>query len=339
MFFHYVTSSPLQGRGADAGRPGEADISYIAPEEVRTVALIGGGSVGRSWAALYLAAGHRVAVFDPAEGFDAALKRFVIDAWPALRKLRPDAPEAPPFANLRISTSLADAVGGADLVHENAPEEVELKAAVIAEIDAILPSDRLILSSAGGIPPSRLQALCRHPHRVLVAHPFNPPHLIPLVEIVAGAATSPAATAWTRDFMRRLGKRPVVLNHEQPGHLANRLQAAVMRESFHCLVTEAASAQDIDDALRYGLGLRWALMGGLMTFHLAGGEGGAAHTLDMAAQAYEDWWADLGQLHLTADVRQTIIRGASEVAGNRPIAEWVRRRDDRLADLIRATAD
>jgi len=311
--------------------------SIYSVRQIKAVALVGVGSVGKSWAALYLAHGYEVVATDPGPAFEQELRRFVTDAWPALRRLRPTAAAVPPLQLLSVAASPAEAAARADLVHENAPENPDLKIRLIAELDAVMAKECLLLSSTGGISATRLQSQCRFPGRVVVAHPFNPPHLIPLVEIVGGAATDPAAVEWTRTFLRRLGKRPIVLRREVSGHLANRLQAALLREAFHCLVEEVASAQDIDDAVRYGLGLRWALMGGLMTFHLAGGEGGAAHTLDLAAEAFECWWADLGELHLTPAVRTRIIAGAAEIAGTRSIGNWIRWRDEHLVGLIQST--
>jgi carnitine 3-dehydrogenase len=311
--------------------------TYRGARQIKAVALVGVGSVGKSWAALYLAHGYEVIATDPAPAFEQALRRFVTDAWPALRRLQPTAAPVPPMQLLSIAASPAEAATRADLVHENAPENPPLKVRLIAELDAAMPQECLILSSTGGIGASLLQSQCRFPGRVVIAHPFNPPHIIPLVEIIGGAATDPAAVQWTKTFLRGLGKRPIVLRREVSGHLANRLQAALLREAFHCLVEEVASAQDIDDAVRYGLGLRWALMGGLMTFHLAGGEGGAAHTLDLAAEAFERWWADLGDLHLTPQVRTRIIAGAAEIAGTRSIGEWIRWRDEHLVGLIQST--
>ena len=307
--------------------------SYIPLDAVRTVAVIGTGSVGRSSTALFLARGYHVVATDPAAD-PGAVRTFVTETWPALRRLGHAAAEAPPFERLSFVADAVEAVRGADLVQENAPEDPALKTALLREIDAVLPADRLILSTSGGIPPSVLQSRCARPDRVVVAHPFNPPHLIPLVEIVGGAQTSPEAVAWVRDFIRGLGKRPVVLNREMTGHLGNRMQAALLREAFHCLAEGVATPQDIDDAVRYGLGLRWALMGGMMTFHLAGGPGGAAHTLDLAADAYERWWADLGQPHLTPELRAQIIQATAEIAEGRSIGEWIRWRDEKLVDLI-----
>jgi len=307
---------------------------YRAFDQINVVGMIGAGSVGKSWTALYLARGYRVVAADPAAGFEDAVRDFVTDAWDALRRLHPQADDVAPLHRLEFAASPAAAAQQADLTQENAPEDPQLKRRLMAELDEAAPAECLILSSTGGIGPTTLQAGCRHPERIVVAHPFNPPHIIPLVEIVGGAATDPAAVQWTKTFMSRLGKRPIVLRREVAGHLANRLQAALLREAFHCLVEEVASAQEIDDAVRYGLGLRWALMGGLMTFHLAGGPGGARHTLDLAADAYERWWADLGDVHLTAGVRAKIIAGTAQIAGDRPIGDWIRWRDERLVDLL-----
>lgn len=311
-----------------------APSTYRTADQIKVVAMVGAGSVGKSWAALYLAHGYEVIATDPAPAFEDELRRFVTDAWPALRRLHPTAAAVLPLQRLSFAASPSEVAQRSDLVHENAPENPQLKIRLIAELDAVMPKECLILSSTGGIGATLLQSQCRFPGRVVVAHPFNPPHIIPLVEIIAGGATDPAAVDWARTFLRSLGKHPIVLRREVIGHLANRLQAALLREAFHCLVEEVASAQDIDDAVRYGLGLRWALMGGLMTFHLAGGEGGAAHTLDLAGEAFERWWADLGDLHLTPQVRAKIIAGAAEIAGTRSIGDWIRWRDEHLVALV-----
>jgi carnitine 3-dehydrogenase len=310
---------------------------YRNVDQVKLVALVGAGSVGKSWAALYLAKGYEVVATDPAPGFEQSIHDFVLETWGSLQRLHslPDA--SPPMLRLSFARSPAEAAQRADLIHENAPENVALKCRLLAELDEAAPKECLILSSTGGIGPTLLQQQCRYPGRVVVAHPLNPPHLIPLVEIVGGSATDPAAIDWATRFMRLLGKRPIVIRREVVGHLTNRLQGALLREAFHCLVEEIASAQDIDDAVRYGLGLRWALMGSLMTFHLAGGAGGATHTLELAADAFETWWADLGNVHLTRDVRTKIIAGTAEIAGDRPIADWVRWRDDNLVNFLRQT--
>lgn len=310
-----------------------SDSRLLPLSDIRSVALVGAGSVGKGWAALLVAKGYDVAIHDPAAD-PAQVKGFVEKAWPALRRLGIAGGDRPDLERLRFCADLAGALEGADLVFENGPELVEVKQALIARIDAILSPDRLILSSSGGIRPTLLQQLAAHPGRVLVAHPFNPPHLVPLVEIVGGQATASEATALARDFIAGLGKRPILLKREMVGHLANRIQAAVLRETFHCVLEDVASPQDIDDALRFGLGVRWALMGGIMTFDLAGGPGGAAHTLDMARKAYADWWADLGEVTLTPEVEARLIAAAKEVEQGKPTQDWIAWRDEGLVDII-----
>lgn len=305
----------------------------VPQSEVKRVALAGAGSVGASWAALLLAKGYEVAIFDP-KADSAGVKRFVESAWPALRKLGVATSPAFDGDALSVCSDLSDAVRGADLAFENAPEQLEMKTSLIAHIDSLLPPDRLIFSSSGGIRPSLLQTDCVHPERVLVTHPFNPPHLIPLVEIVGGQQTRVDALSWARDFMASLGKRPIVLKREMVGHLANRLQAALMRETFHCVLEDVASPEDIDDAVRFGLGVRWALMGGVMTFNLAGGAGGAAHTLELARKAYTDWWADLGEVTLNPEVEAKLLSAALAVERGQPTEDWIRWRDDALLDII-----
>jgi carnitine 3-dehydrogenase len=307
---------------------------YRKVEKIQRIATVGAGSVGRGWSALYLAKGYEVVATDPSPRFEQGLHDFVKDSWDSLRRLHGGAEATPPLDRLSFVSSPSKAAERADLIQENAPENLDIKKRLLQELDEATPPDCIILSSTGGIGPSLLQADCRYPGRIVVAHPFNPPHIMPLVEIVGGKLTKTEAVDWTRRFMRGLGKRPIVVRREVAGHLANRFQAALLREAFHCLVEEIASAQDIDDAIRYGLGLRWALMGGLMTFHLAGGRGGAAHTLDLAADAYESWWADLGDIHLTPEVRATIIACTTQLADGRSIEEWIRLRDESLVKLI-----
>jgi len=206
--------------------------AYRTGDQIKVVAMVGAGSIGNSWAALYLAHGYEVVVTDPAPAFEQESRRFVTDAWPALRRLQPTAAAMPPLQLLSFAASPAEAAKRSDLVHENAPENPQLKIRLIAELDAVMPKECLILSSTSGIGATLLQSQCRFPGRVVVAHPFNPPHLIPLVEIVGGGATDPTAVQCAKTFLRGLGKRPIVLRREVIGHLANRLQAALLRDQI-----------------------------------------------------------------------------------------------------------
>ena len=306
----------------------------MSPAEVGTAGIVGTGSVGASWTALYLAAGLSVVATDTAAGAEERARSFVAEAWPALRRLGLAHEPAPPQDRLRFVATAAMAAAAADFVQENVLEVPEVKGRVLAEIDAALPAGRVIGSSTGGIPPSALQAHCAHPERLVVIHPFNPAHLVPLVEVVGGAATAPEVVDWAMAFARRLGKHPIRVRREAPGHMVNRLQFALLREAVHCLVEGIASAEDIDAAVSQGLGPRWALMGSLGILTLAGGPGGMAGILDHTGAAIDGWWQALGQPRLTPAVRHRLVAAADEIAGGRSLAELIRWRDDKLVDLL-----
>ncbi|MCK9512684.1 MAG: 3-hydroxyacyl-CoA dehydrogenase NAD-binding domain-containing protein [Pigmentiphaga sp.] len=309
--------------------------SYPDPSAIRTVAVLGVGSVGASWTALFLARGWQVLAHDPGPGAEARARQFVADAWPALRQLGVARTETPPQEALRFVASAAEAATGADVIQENVPEKPELKASVLAEIDAVAPPLVPILSSTGGIPPSSMQQACRHPGRLVVVHPFNPSHLIPLVEVVGGRQTDPALLEWAMGFARHLGKQPILLHAEASGHMTNRLQFALVREAVQCLLDGVASARDIDAAVRYGLGPRWALMGGLLTLHLAGGPGGMKGILDHAGAAIEQWWTPTAIPTFDDATKARLAAAAEEVADGQEVAEWVRWRDRQLVEVVR----
>jgi len=312
--------------------------TYLRPQEIRSVAVIGTGSVGASWAALFLSHGMEVVAYDPSEGAEERARAFIRDAWPALVELKIASDPKPPLDKLRFVESPAIAAIAADLVQENTPEKPELKARVLAEIDGAATPDKIILSSTGGIPPSQLQEACAHPERVVVVHPFNPSHLIPLVEVVGGKKTAPEVVQWAIDFSRHVGKQPIQLNVEATGHMTNRLQFALVREAVSCLLEGIASAKDIDAAVRFGLGPRWMLMGSLLTLHLAGGPGGMKGILDHAGKAIEEWWTPMGQPHLTSETKARLVAASEEVADGQGVAEWVAWRDEQLVDVIKLQA-
>ena len=241
---------------------------------------------------------------------------------------------APPHHLLIFCADVERTVAAADFVQENAPEREPVKQKLLVRIDAALPPERIIASSSSGLLISRLAASCRHPERIVIGHPFNPPHLIPLVEVVGGAQTAPAAIERALEFYASIGKRPIHIRREVAGHVANRLQAALWREAVHLLAEGVASVADIDTAISEGPGLRWALMGPNLTFHLAGGEGGMAHFLDQLGPPLEGWWDDLGSPRLTPEVRQALAAGTAAEAGERDIAELAAERDRFLVDLL-----
>src|SRR5271168_3270223 len=269
---------------------------------IRSVAIIGTGVIGASWSALFLAKGLQVTATDVAPNAEAALRRFVEMAWPALKRLglAPGVSQS----NLKFNAVLAEAVAGADLVQENGPERIDFKKKLYGELDELLPPDVIIASSSSGLTMSEIQSgAASHPERCVIAHPFNPPHLIPLVEIVGGTKTSEVTIQRAAEFYTSIGQRTVRLTKEMPGHVANRLQAALAREVYHLVAEGVVSAADVDTALCWGPGLRWGIMGDMMLNHLGGGQGGIEHFLQQFTGPLTAWWHVLGNPQLTPDVQ------------------------------------
>jgi len=313
-------------------------ISYPPPDSVRSIAVIGTGSVGASWATLFLARGLEVWAYDAGKDAQKKAETFVTSAWPALVALGATANKAPPLANLRFTASAETAAEAAEVIQENISEDPELKCRMLARLDAVADRSKVILSSTGGIPPTRLQTSCSCPERVVVLHPFNPTHLMPLVEVVGGEKTSAEVVAWAMAFARYLGKEPIQLNTEASGHMTNRLQFALVREAISCLLDGIASASDIDKAIRYGLAPRWVLMGSLLTLHLAGGAGGMRGILDHTGPAIEEWWTPRSIPHLDEATKDRLVEAASEVAKGASIEQWIQWRDAHLVDVMKLQA-
>jgi len=302
---------------------------------VKKVAVVGAGTIGASWAAYFLSRGLEVTASDPAPGAEAFARDAVAQAWPSLQKLGGMAPGARPDA-LRFERDAQKAVAGAELVQENGPEREDLKIELLAALDSVLPPEALIVSSSSGLLISRLQSRCRHPQRCVLGHPFNPPHLIPLVEVVGGAQTSADAVERTLAFYREIGKHPIHIRKEVGGHVANRLQAALWREAVHLVAEGVASVADIDAAITYGPGLRWPIYGPHLTFHLAGGVGGMEHFMKHLLVPMQSWWDDLGSPEMTPAVQRQIVDGVAAEASGRSIAELAARRDRTLIAILNA---
>lgn len=301
---------------------------------VRRVAVIGAGTIGASWAAFFLARGLQVRASDPAPEGEAFLHRFIAAAWPALQRLGLAAGADP--GRVEFTRDVAAAVDGAEFVQESGPEREELKIDLFREIDRVLPPEVVIASSSSGLLISRIQDACRHPERCVIGHPFNPPHLIPLVEVVGGRKTASRAIDRAMAFYAQIGKQPIHVRKEVKGHIANRLQAALWREAVHLVADGVASVADVDKAIAFGPGLRWAFMGPFTTFHLAGGEGGMAHFLAHLGGPMESWWADLGAPRLTPEVRRAIVDGVSDATAGTPVADLAAARDGRLLAILAA---
>jgi 3-hydroxyacyl-CoA dehydrogenase len=300
---------------------------------IRRIAIIGTGVIGASWAALFLAKGLHVVATDIAPGAEASLKKFVEDAWPALTRLglSPGASRS----NLSFTPVLEQAVQGADLVQENGPERIDFKQKLYAQLDQLLAPDAIIASSSSGLTMSEIQkGAATHPERCVIAHPFNPPHLIPLTEIVGGAKTSAETIRRAEAFYTSIGQRTVRLNKEMPGHIANRLQAALAREVYYLVTAGVASAADVDTALCWGPGLRWGLMGNMMLNHLGGGPGGIEHFFQQFSGPMMAWWKTLGEPVLTPDVQKTLIDSVHAEVGSRSIKELEAQRDEQLLGLL-----
>jgi carnitine 3-dehydrogenase len=298
---------------------------------IRRVAVIGAGTIGASWAAQFLSRGLEVVVSDPSHGAPGLVRRMVESAWPVLQRLGAD-PGARPD-NWRFVADPVAAVEGADFVQESAPERYEVKQALLPRLAAVLDERVVISSSSSGLLISRLREGCRFPGRCVIGHPFNPPHLVPLVEVVGGEGGSRAAIEAAMAFYRAIGKHPIELHKEVPGHLANRLQAALWREAVFMVAEGVASVADVDAAISEGPGMRWALMGPHATFNLAGGEGGMEHFLHHLLPAMQTWWETLGTPDLTPDLQARLVTGVREETGGQDIATLAARRDRFLAAL------
>jgi carnitine 3-dehydrogenase len=225
-------------------------------------------------------------------------------------------------------------VAEAEMVQENAPENAAVKRRVLAGIDAQARPGVVIASSTSGFAMTMLQSECEHPERCVVGHPFNPPYLIPLVEVVGGERTDPAAVDWLADFYQSSGKHVLRLTRELPGFVGNRLQEALWREALHMVAAREATVEEIDESIAFGPGLRWALMGPCLTFHLAGGSGGMSHMLDHFRAALEEPWTRLQAPPLTAELRDRMVDGCLREAGDQSVADLERQRDEFLADLL-----
>ncbi|MEW9585876.1 3-hydroxyacyl-CoA dehydrogenase NAD-binding domain-containing protein [Paraburkholderia sp. DGU8] len=300
---------------------------------IRRIAVIGTGVIGASWTALFLAKGLKVVATDIAPNAEAQLKEFVESAWPALKRLglAPGASQA----NLTFTPVLAQALTDVDLVQENGPERLEFKQELYRQLDELLPHDVIIASSTSTLPMSSIQlGAALHPQRCVVAHPFNPPHLIPLVEIVGGVKTSEETIRRATEFYASIGKKTVRLHKELQGHVANRLQFAVAREVYYLVAEGVLSAADVDTALSWGPGLRWGVMGNMMLNHLGGGPGGIEHFFHQFTGPMTAGWKDLGSPELTPEVQKKLIDGVHAEVGSRSIEELEAERDKMLLGLI-----
>jgi 3-hydroxyacyl-CoA dehydrogenase len=309
----------------------------MAKNEIRKVTIVGTGAIGASWTALYLARGFNVVATDPAPNAESDLHRFIDAAWKELEVLG-----LSPHASrdhLEFTRDMKQALADTDFVQENAPERQDFKIKLFADIDAATPPNSIIASSSSGLTMSIMQSACKHPQRCVIGHPFNPPHVIPLVEVVAGAKTSAETVQRALSFYTSIGKKAIHVRKEMVGHVANRIQGALYREVVYLIEQGVLDVADADAAVCWGPGLRWGIMGPNLLFHLGGGVGGIQHFMDHLSGPVSTWWEDLGTItKFTPEIKQTIIDGVLEEAGGRSIEELERERDTMLLELLATRA-
>jgi len=284
---------------------------------IRRIAIVGTGVIGASWAAEYLARGFDVVATDPAPNAESNLRKLIDAAWKDLTRI--GLAKGASRDRLRFTTNMKEALSGADFVQENGPERPDFKMKLYSEMDEVVPVDSLLASSSSGITPSVIQSQCKHPERVVIGHPFNPPHIIPLVEVVGGSKTSPDAIQRAIRFYASIGKRPIHLKKELPGHVANRFQAALYREMLYVIEQGVLSVEDADAAVCYGPGLRWGVMGQSLQWHLGGGAGGIKHFMDHLMPPLEGMMKALETPNFTPELRQKVINGVMQEAAGRSV--------------------
>lgn len=298
------------------------------------IAIVSTGVIGAGWALHFLAQGFDVVATDPAEGAEGRLHDFVAHNWPTVERLGLAEGASP--GRLRFVSDLAEAVKDADFILENGPEKLEIKHALVARIEAAAPASAVISSSSSGLSPSAIQQGAKHPERIILGHPFNPPYLIPLVEVGGGALTAPEVVDKAMAFFAAVGKKPIRINKEMKGHIANRLQVALWREAISLVEQGAASVADIDTAIAHGPGLRWSLLGPFLNLHASGGAGGVTHVLEHLGPAQRDWSRDLGEYPETDDYIAPIAKGVEAELTGIDFGETLTQRDALLVDLILA---
>lgn len=303
--------------------------------KIKRVGLVGCGLIGAGWAARFRHFGMDVVAYDPRPEAGPYLHEMVADAAGPLAEIMPATTKP---GTVTFTTSLAEAVGEADFIQESIPDREDLKREVIARTDAVAKPSTLIASSSSGLLPTRLQELCSHPERVLIGHPFNPVYLLPLVELLAGEKTDPKALEQAAVIYRGIGMHPLTVRKEVLGYLANRIQEAAFRECLHLINEGAATADELDQAIAYGPGLRWAFWGVHQVSHLAGGPGGMRHTIEHFGPAMEEPWSYMKAPKLTRELMEAVITQTEAQAGGKSVRELQQLRDRCLVEVLKALA-
>jgi carnitine 3-dehydrogenase len=299
---------------------------------IHRIAIVGTGVIGASWATYYLSRGFDVVATDPAPNAEASLRKYVDNAWRALAKAGLAAGAS--RDRLTFNPQMDRALAEVDLVQENAPERPDFKVKLFAEMDAAAPPSAILASSSSGIPMDVIQADCKHPERTVIGHPFNPPHIVPLVEVVGGAKTSEATIERALAFYAAIGKKPIRLHKALPGHAANRLQAALYKEMLSLVQRGVLSVADADIAVSYGPGLRWGVMGQSLQWHLGGGEGGIQHFMEHLMEPLVGMMDTLEMPAVTPALKQTIVEGVLQEANGHAVEQLTEAENDVLLGLL-----
>jgi 3-hydroxyacyl-CoA dehydrogenase len=305
-------------------------------EEIKNVAIVGTGVIGASWASYYLSRGFSVIATDPAPNAEAGLRKYVDEAWKILSKTGLSASAS--RDRLSFASTMAQALAKADFVQENGPERPDFKVKLFAEMDDATPPDSIIASSSSGITMDVIQSGCKRPERCVIGHPFNPPHVIPLVEVVGGAKTSPETIESAMAFYSSIGKKPIRLYKALPGHVANRLQAALYKEVLYLIQQGVLSVADADVAVSYGPGPRWGVMGPSLQWHLGGGAGGIHHFMEHIMGPMETWMKALGTPDITPELKQTVADAVLQIAGNRSVEQLAAEENEVVTGLLSSRA-
>lgn len=301
---------------------------------MENTAIIGAGVIGASWASLFLAAGKNVAVYDPSPTVEADVTAYIDTAWPVLEKIGRTAPGR--RGTLTFHATAAQAVENADFVQESVPERLDIKHAIFAAFEDALKPDAIVSTSASGLMVKEMQEGWRDPARFILGHPFNPPHLIPLVELLGNEKTADGVLDAAEAFYTSVGKVTIRIQKEIAGHVSNRLQAALWREAIHLVQEGVVSVEDVDKAVWAGPGLRWAAMGPNLIWHLAAGPGGLGEYCERYGDSFHRWWDDLGDPRITPETAKMLADGVADEAAGRSLEELTTQRDALITGFLQS---
>jgi len=299
---------------------------------IQNIAIVGTGVIGASWAAYYLSRGFDIVATDPAPNAEQNLRKYVDEAWKILSNKGLSEGASP--ERLTFQPKMSSALAAADFVQENAPERPDFKAKLFAEMDDATPPDSILASSSSGLTMDVISSSCKRPERCVIGHPFNPPHIIPLVEVVGGAKTSEKTIEIAMAFYASIGKKPIRLFKALPGHVANRLQAALYKEVLYLIQQGVLSVEDADAAVSYGPGPRWGVMGPSLQWHLGGGPGGINHYMEHLMDPLAGLMKVLGTPNVTPELKQTVTEGVMRMAGDRSVEQLAEEENEVLAALL-----